>query len=83
VVSGRSAAGVQPTSGDPAGAGYGPGGLAGRGARSAGLRLVECETSTTVVVVARYQRAGDVPLGSFVPADPSEAELRRRESPHE
>jgi dihydrofolate reductase len=53
---------------------FGPGTLPG------GLRLVECATSTTGVVIAKYERAGDVPLGSFVPAEPSEAELRRREN---
>lgn len=54
--------------------------LFGAGTLPGGLRLVESRTSTTGVVIARYERAGDVPLGSFVPAEPSEAELRRRES---
>jgi dihydrofolate reductase len=54
--------------------------LFGAGTLPGGLRLVECETSTSGVVIARYERAGDVPLGSFEPAEPNEAELRRRES---
>jgi dihydrofolate reductase len=54
--------------------------LFGAGTLPGGLRLVESRTSTTGVVIAKYERAGDVPLGSFVPAEPSEAELRRREN---
>jgi hypothetical protein len=32
------------------------------------------------VVIATYERAGDVPLGSFQLDGPTEAELRRRAS---
>lgn len=53
--------------------------LFGDGTTPAGLRLAQCETSTTGVVIARYERAGEVPLGSFAPDEPSQAELRRRE----
>lgn len=41
--------------------------------------LESCDTSTTGVIVARYRRAGEVPTGSFAAAEPSAAELRRRE----
>ena len=54
--------------------------LFGAGTLPGGLRLVECETSATGVVIARYERAGDVALGSFQLAEPNEAERRRRES---
>ena len=40
--------------------------------------LESSDTSTTGVIVARYRRAGEVPTGSFA-AEPSAAELRRRE----
>ena len=48
------------------------------GAPPRGLRLIDSRTSTTGVLIATYQPSGDVPLGSFLPAIPSEAELRRR-----
>lgn len=54
--------------------------LFGEGTRAAGLRLAESQTSTTGVVIARYERAGEVPVGSFQLAEPTEAEVRRRES---
>ena len=60
--------------------------LLGRGKRlfepglpAGALRLVDSRTSTTGVVISSYERSGEVPLGSFVPVEPSEAELRRRE----
>ncbi|MGH3375490.1 MAG: dihydrofolate reductase family protein [Actinoallomurus sp.] len=46
----------------------------------AGLRLVASRTSATGVIIATYERNGEVPLGSFLPEEPSEAELRRRAS---
>jgi dihydrofolate reductase len=54
--------------------------LFGAGTFPAGLRLVGSETSTTGVVIAEYERAGDVPIGSFQLDDPTEAEVRRRAS---
>jgi hypothetical protein len=42
------------------------------------LLLVGSETSTTGVVIATYQRAGDVPVGSFQLDEPTEAEVRCR-----
>lgn len=54
--------------------------LFGDGTTPGGLRLVDSETSTTGVTIATYERAGEVPLGSFQLAEPTEAELRRRAS---
>jgi dihydrofolate reductase len=54
--------------------------LFGAGTLPAGLRLLGSETSTTGVVIATYERAGDVPTGSFQLDDPTEAEVRRRAS---
>lgn len=50
------------------------------GGTPAGLRLVASRTSATGVIIATYERDGEVPLGSFLPEEPSEAELRRRAS---
>jgi dihydrofolate reductase len=47
-------------------------------AESGALRLVNTRTSTTGVVMTTYAPAGDIPLGSFVPAAPSAKELDRR-----
>lgn len=44
----------------------------------AGLQLLESKTSTTGVVIARYEPRGEVPLGSFEFDTPTEAELARR-----
>jgi dihydrofolate reductase len=52
--------------------------LFGDGTRPAGLRLVSSRTSTTGVVISTYERAGDVPRGSFQLPEPSEAEAQRR-----
>jgi dihydrofolate reductase len=48
-------------------------------ARPQALRLVNTQASTTGVVMSTYVPAGDVPLGSFEQAKPSEKELARRE----
>src|SRR5262249_46927991 len=39
----------------------------------AGLKLVDSQTSSTGVMIARYQRAGDVKYGSFALEQPAEA----------
>jgi len=54
--------------------------LFGDGTAPGALRLVESVTSTTGVVIAKYERAGDIPIGSFQLAEPSEAEVRRQAS---
>ena len=50
------------------------------GAIPAGLRSVNVKTSSTGVVMATYERAGEVKYGSFALPEPSEAELERREA---
>jgi hypothetical protein len=40
--------------------------------------LIDSRTSTTGVIVASYERAGDVKTGSFALETPTEAELARR-----
>ena len=59
--------------------------LLGRGKRlfdgeaaPAGLRLLGSRTTDKGVVVARYERAGEVASGSFAMETPSEDELKRR-----
>ena len=53
--------------------------LFGRGAIPAGLKLVDSKVSTTGVVISRYVRSGEVTTGSFALAEPTEAELARRQ----
>jgi dihydrofolate reductase len=48
------------------------------GAKPGALRLAASQTSATGVVMSTYVPAGDVPLGSFAQAEPSEMEVRRR-----
>jgi dihydrofolate reductase len=54
--------------------------LFGDGAAPAGLRLVSSMTSTTGVIAATYEPAGEVKKGSFAFDEPTEAEVRRREA---
>jgi dihydrofolate reductase len=50
------------------------------GSEKAGaLKLVDHSVSSTGVVFAAYEPAGDVRTGSFATKEPSEAELKRRE----
>ena len=53
--------------------------LFGKGAMPAALKLVDSKTSTTGVVMSRYLRSGEITPGSFAMAEPSPAELARRE----
>jgi dihydrofolate reductase len=46
----------------------------------AGLRLVDATTSTTGVVLATYQPAGEIQIGSFALDEPTQAEIERRKS---
>lgn len=48
------------------------------GAKPGALRLAASLTSATGVVMSTYVPAGDVPRGSFAPAEPSEKEVQRR-----
>jgi dihydrofolate reductase len=52
--------------------------LFGEGTVAAGLELTRSETSTTGVVMAAYRTGAEIKGGSFVPEQPSEAELERR-----
>jgi dihydrofolate reductase len=52
--------------------------LFGNGAMPAGLKLTGSKTSTTGVIMASYDRAGEVSTGSFQLAEPSAAEIERR-----
>ncbi len=53
--------------------------LFGQGTPSNGLKLISSDVSTTGVLMATYEPAGAVPIGTFELASPSEAELKRRE----
>jgi len=50
----------------------------GDGATPAAFRLTKSRTSTTGVIMATYERAGEIQVGSFATQEPSEAELERR-----
>ncbi len=52
--------------------------LFGSGAIPAGFKLIDSKVSNTGVIMARYQPAGEVKLGSFQLDHPSEAEIARR-----
>lgn len=52
--------------------------LFGPGARPGALRLLRSQVSSTGVVMSAYALAGEVPLGSFAQAEPSEKERARR-----
>ena len=49
------------------------------GAIPSGLKLVDSKTSTTGVLIATYERGGDIEYGSFALEEPTEAERERRE----
>jgi len=50
----------------------------GGGAMPTALKLTRSAVSSTGVIVATYERNGEVRTGSFVSDQPSEAELERR-----
>jgi dihydrofolate reductase len=54
--------------------------LFGEGAPPRTLKLVDSQVSSTGVVMGTYQPGGDVQPGSFALEEPTEAELRRRQS---
>jgi dihydrofolate reductase len=51
----------------------------GDGTPPGALRLTESRTSQSGVLIASYEPAGKVELGSFASPEPSEAEVARRE----
>jgi dihydrofolate reductase len=54
--------------------------LFGEGAPPAALKLLDNQVSSTGVVMATYEPAGEIPIGSFALEEPTEAEVRRREA---
>ncbi|AID31921.1 dihydrofolate reductase [Mesorhizobium sp. USDA 4775] len=52
--------------------------LFGDGAMPAAFKLVKSQTSSTGVIIATYERSGEIEVGSFVTGEPSVAELERR-----
>ncbi len=53
--------------------------LFGAGTPPAAFRLVDHQVSTTGVIMATYEPAGPIPIGSFQHSEPSPAEMARRE----
>jgi dihydrofolate reductase len=53
--------------------------LFGDGTIPANLTLTDSKVSSTGVMVNTYERAGEVPIGSFALEEPTEAEIERRE----
>ncbi|TPI65464.1 dihydrofolate reductase [Mesorhizobium sp. B3-1-3] len=52
--------------------------LFGDSAMPAAFKLVKSQASATGVIIAIYERAGEIRTGSFAQQDPSKAELERR-----
>jgi dihydrofolate reductase len=54
--------------------------LFGSGTMPAAFKLVKSTTSGSGVLIATYERAGEIKTGSFGPDNPSAAELERRKN---
>jgi dihydrofolate reductase len=54
--------------------------LFGEGATPGGLRLVSSGTSTSGVIMATYEAAGEIQRGSFAFEEPTDLEVQRRET---
>ncbi|MER8469327.1 dihydrofolate reductase family protein [Mesorhizobium sp. M1328] len=54
--------------------------LFGRGTIPAAFKLTRSQVSTTGVLMASYERSGEIKTGSFAPEQPSEAEIERRKN---
>ncbi|MER9052549.1 dihydrofolate reductase family protein [Mesorhizobium sp. M0213] len=54
--------------------------LFGSGTIPAAFKLTRSQASTTGVLMASYERSGEIKTGSFVPEQPSEAEIERRKN---
>jgi dihydrofolate reductase len=52
--------------------------LFGDDAMPAALRLAKSQTSSSGVIIATYERSGEIEVGFFVTGEPSDAELERR-----
>jgi dihydrofolate reductase len=53
--------------------------LFGEGVPPGALNLVDSQIASTGVIMATYEPAGEIPIGTFAPEEPTEAELKRRE----
>jgi dihydrofolate reductase len=53
--------------------------LFGNGTMPAALKLTQTKSSASGVIMSVYERAGTIRTGSFAAANPSEAEMERRE----
>jgi len=54
--------------------------LFGDGAVPAAFRLAKSQASSTGVIMATYERAGEISVGSFAQEKPSDAEIERRKT---
>jgi dihydrofolate reductase len=54
--------------------------LFGDGTVPGQMKLADSKTSTTGVTIATYERAGDIPYGTFALEEPTEAEVERRQA---
>lgn len=54
--------------------------LFGSGTIPAAFKLTRSQASTTGVLMASYERSGEIKTGSFVPEQPSKAEIERRKN---
>jgi dihydrofolate reductase len=54
--------------------------LFGDAAMPAAFKLIKSQTSSTGVIMATYERSGEIEVGSFVTGEPSDAELERRKN---
>lgn len=54
--------------------------LFGDAAMPAAFKLVKSRNSSTGVIMATYERSGEIEVGSFVTGEPSDAELERRKT---
>ena len=52
--------------------------LFGEGTMPAAFKLTGSQASSTGVIMASYERSGEIRVGSFAPEQPSEAEVERR-----
>jgi dihydrofolate reductase len=53
--------------------------LFGEGVPPGALKLVDSKVASTGVIMATYEPAGEIPIGSFAQEQPTEAEVKRRE----
>ncbi|RUU89791.1 MULTISPECIES: dihydrofolate reductase family protein [unclassified Mesorhizobium] len=54
--------------------------LFGDSAMPAAFKLIKSQATSTGVIMATYERSGEIKVGSFVTGEPSEAELERRKN---